>query len=302
MEDNEHEKRKMKPQTKRTHRWAFPLGLGIGILAIIGAITLISFGINSIKQVTNKTALKKEYAVFIKNVVRNDPSPYDDISKANMSELLDAAIWDLIGTGNTAVGKYEYSENDPIGFRIPQDDIEFHFVRLFGSEVKPQHDAVLGAGYTFFYDAVAKEYTIPVTGISPIYAPEVYAIDKKGSSIILTVGFVGYGEWDTDELGWHTDPEPVKFMKITLRERKTDNPDIPPYYVGALQATEAEDIAVSTAKKSETTQTPPTTQAETEQTDQTAETDDTGETVETGDTDNSTSTDETGETSESTDE
>lgn len=292
----ENEKLEVIPQTKRGHRWAFPFGLSIAVLAVIGAITLVSFGVNSIKKVTDQTDLKREYAIFVKNVIRNDPSPFDDINKANMSQLLDSAIWDLIGTGDTAIGKYEYSENDPIGYRIPQDDIELCFVRLFGSEVKPQHETVLGAGYTFYYDAVTKEYTIPVTGISPIYVPRVYSIDKKGSSIILTVGFVGYGEWDTDDLGWHTDPEPVKFMKITLRERKTDNKDIPPYYVGALQATEAEDIAVSTAKKSTATQAPPTTQAETEQTIETAETDDSGETV------NNTSIDETNEAAESADE
>lgn len=292
MEKKEKNKKaEMRPTTKRTHRWAFPFGLGIGVLAIIGAITLISFGVNSIKKVTDQTALKKEYAIFIKNVIRNDPRPYDDLKEAPMAQLLDAAIWDLIGTGDTTVGKYEYSENDPIGYRVPQEDIEVYFVRLFGSEIKPQHETILGAGYTFHYDAIAQEYTIPVTGISPIYVPTVSDIDKKGNSIILTVGFVGYGEWATDDLGWQVDPLPIKNMKITLRERKTDSKDIPPYYVGSLQAIVAEDIAISTAAKPTTTQAPQTTQPDTEQTTTISELAQTDDTTETGETDNSTATD-----------
>lgn len=289
----ENETLETRPGIKRTHRWAFPLGLGIALLAIIGAITLISFGVSGVKRVADKTKLKTEYAIFIKNVIRNDPSPFDDISTANVPQLLDCAIWDLVGNGDIEAGKYEYSESDPIGYRIPQEDIELSFARLFGNEIKPQHDTVLGAGYTFYYDAVTKEYTIPVTGVSPIYVPKVYTIDKKGRSIILTVGFVGYGEWDTNDLGWNTDPEPIKYMKITLRERKSDNKDIPPYYVGALQATDALEVAVETNKDSLTTQALPITQPEitqpkTTQTDETSDDDQTDENGSTAESDKNT--------------
>lgn len=293
MEKNE--KLQVSPLTKRKHRWAFPLGLSITVLAIIGAITLVSLGVNGIKKVADKTELKREYAIFIKNVIRNDPSTYDDISKADMSQLLDSAVWDLIRVGNLDAGKYTYSENEPIGYRIPQEDIEYCFIRLFGSEIKPEHNTVNGVGYTFTYDAVTKEYTIPVTGVSPIYVPEVYNIDKKGSSIILTVGFKGYGEWNLDDLGWNIDPDPVKIMKITLRERKTDKQDIPPYYVGALQATDATDIAVSTA-------TPPTTDPPvTKQVAQTSESTQIGDTTENGETDDNTSTSAANGTTENAD-
>lgn len=277
----ENDKLEVRPQTRRTHPWAFPFGLSIALLAIVGAITLLSFGIKGIKHVTNQDKLKYDYAVFIKNVVRNDPSPFDDISKAGMSQLLDSAIWDLINKSkeDMAKGEYKFSVTEPMGYQLPQEEVEFCFVRLFGSEVKPVHETVFGTGYTFFYDPTTKTYTIPATDNSPIYVPKVYAIDKKGSSIILTVGYWGYGEWDVNDIGWNVFPDPVKFMKITLRERKTDVEGIPAYYVGALQATEATDIAVSTVKKPDKTK-PETTVVDTTVAPVTSETSETGETGE----------------------
>lgn len=281
----EKEKVDVRPQTRRTHPWAFPLGLGIALLAIVGAITLLSFGIKGIKFVTNQDGLKYDYAVFLKNVVRNDPSPFDDISKADMSQLLDSAVWELINKSkeDLAKGKYMYSESEPIGYRLPQEEVEFCFVRLFGNEVKPLHDDVFGVGYTFFYDAATKTYTIPATDNAPIYVPKVHRIDKKGSSIILTVGYSGYGEWDVNDIGWNIHPEPVKFMKITLRERKTDTEGIPAYYVGALQATDASVVDVSTIKMPDKTEPETTLIATTDGTSETGETDDTGESAETDD-------------------
>jgi hypothetical protein len=292
------ENQKAKPHAKRRHSWAFPLGLGIVALAIVGAITLVSFGINSVKKLTDKTALKTEYGIFVQNVIRNDPYPFDDISKANMSQLLDSAIWELIGNGKMEADKYEYSDTDPIGYRVPVKEVDFNFVKLFGSEISPLHDTILGSGYTFYFDTVTQEYTIPVTGISPIYMPQVYTIDKQGSSIILTVGFVGYGEWDMDELGWAIDPVPVKFMKITLRERSSTNKDIPEYYVGALQAAEEPDEATTDEEETDTTKAV-TTQAVTTQTIETTGTDETtqtDETSESGDVTTVVQTDETTQT------
>ncbi len=272
----------LEARAKRTHPWAFPLGLGIAALAIVGVITLMTLGVQGIKYLTDKTPQKNAYAAFLQSVVRNDPSPFDDISKANMPQLLDAAIWNLIGTGASAFEKYEYSDSDPIGYIVPLEDVEASFVRLFGSEIKPLHATVLGAGYTFYYDAVTQEYTIPITGISPIYVPKVYEIEKKGSSIFLSVGFVGYNDWAVDKMGRQIEPKPVKVMKITLRERKTDDKNIPSYYIAALQAADADEIAVSTAKKSKQTMPETTLPVETTQVTETPETTEEPQTDESG--------------------
>jgi hypothetical protein len=271
------------PRKRRSHPWAFPLGLVIIGLAVVGTVTLISYGVNGIKQLTDKSALKAEYEVFLKDVVRNDPKPFDDIKNADMSFLLDSAIWDFLVTAGFEEGKYEYSESEPIGYRVPADDIERHFIKLFGTEIEPVYAEVLGAGYTFAYDEATEFYTIPVTSSYPLYTAKVFNVDKKGGSIILTVGYLGFGEWEQDEKGRYIEPIPDKYMRITLRERATEIEGLPGYYVGAIQATVAEDLPDATTKAPETTTAvPETTIAVPEETEAPDETGETGATGTTG--------------------
>ncbi len=240
-----------RPHRKRLHPWAFPLGLAVAALAIVGAITLISLGVNGIKELTDKSAQKAEYESFLTQVVRNDPDPFDDISKANMSQLLEAAIFEFLEASKNSTNTYEYSSVDPVGQIIPQDKIEEKFKKLFGSEVTPVHTTILGNGYTLYYDEAKKSYILPLTGIEPIYTPVVSAIDKKGNSIILTVGYVASGEWHQDERGRLNNPEPEKYMKITLRKPDTESG----YYISAIQETEALETADPNQKNKETQKT-----------------------------------------------
>lgn len=277
---DEKERFEERPRRKRKHRWAFPLGLGIVALAVVGLITLISWGVGGIKDLTDKTALKAEYEGFLTQVVRNDPDPFDDISKANMSQLLDAAIWKVISNPENEPGQFEFSTEEPVGYIIKQSDVEMQFEKTFGPEVKPQHMTVAGNGYDFTYIASKSCYIIPITGIDYVYTPKVDSISKKGDSIILIVGYISNGDWKQDARGRFVDPDPVKFMKITLRETNGD----PPYYIAAIQETDPKEYADRTKppEKDETT-TEPGTIITAESTAATAETS-AGETIVSADT------------------
>lgn len=225
-----------RPRRKRRHPWAFPLGLAIIALAVTGAVMLISTGVNEIKKLTDDSQLKTKYETFLAPVVMNDPDPFDDISKANMSQLLDATIWALLKS-NPDPDKYEYSEGNTVGIIVPKGDVEVQFERLFGTEVKPKHMTVEGNSYEFVYDEAKQSYIIPLTGVLPTYTPKVYKINKKGNSTILTVGYIGGSDWAQDEQGNFVAPKPGKYMKITLRENGKS------YYISAIQATDAPEAA-----------------------------------------------------------
>ena len=185
----------------------------------------------------------------------NDPDAFDDITKANPSQLIDISIWSILKS-DLAPDKYEYGDG---GMIIPEADVTAEFERLFGTEIRPTHTSIEGYGYEFTYDATKQTYTIPLTGVVPTYTPRVVDRQKSSNAIVLTVGYVGGDQWAQDKEGNLVAPEPDKYMKVTLREKDGA------YYIGALQNTAAPEIATTAAQ--DTASTEPTENTSAAQTD-----------------------------------
>ena len=177
-----------------------------------------------------------EYEEFLKPFVVVDPAPFDDISGAQPTDLLDAAISALIYESDK-MNTYEVFEGEVTGLLVPQTDVEAYFKRLFGTEVPMQYQNVSDSFYNVLYNSERQSYIIPITSVDPLYTPKVFNTKKTGSSITLTVGYIIGSEWAQIKRGSYTAPEPAKYMKITLRE------DADGYHIGSLQSSEAVDVA-----------------------------------------------------------
>jgi len=248
--------------TAKKNKLAFPIGVIAAILAVIGLITVIRFSADTIKNVADKTADKKEYEQLLTPVVMFDPDPFDDLTQADVSQLLNSAVWALLMSEDGA-DKYPYSEGENIGIIVPQADIEKYFVSLFGTEIDiaSMHTALDMSEYDITYDAALKSYILPITGIESAYTPKVYDIQKQGSSVILSVGYIGTKAWVQVADGEYSAPEPDKFMKITLRERDGG------MYISSIQATDVQEVIGTTERREpieeESTTLPEMSEAET---------------------------------------
>ena len=132
---------------------------------------------------------------------------------------------------------YEVFEGEVTGLLVPQADVQAYFVRLFGTEAQMQHQNVSDSFYNVIYNSERQAYIIPITSVDPLYTPKIYGMEKTGSSVTLTVGYIIGTEWAQIERGNYTAPEPAKYMKITLRE------DADGYHIGSLRSSEAADSA-----------------------------------------------------------
>ena len=242
---------KTKKHKKGARRWAFPLGLLIAVLALVGAVTVIAAGVGAAKNAVQKSRNFDEYNKMLTPVVMNDPDAFDDITNANPEQLIDIAIWSILKS-DLAPDRYEYGES---GMIIPEADVTASFEKLFGTEIRPTHGTVEGYGYEFTYDASKQTYTIPLTGIVPTYTPRVVDLDKTNNSIVLTVAYLGGDQWAQDGEGNMVAPEPDKYMKVTLREKDGS------YYISALQNTATPETATTVAASETTTSAPETTPA-----------------------------------------
>lgn len=207
----------------------FIVGLAVVIFTVIGFISVFDFVCDKIHVTANKSRQEQlqVYEDFISPVIMNDPDTFDDITKANLQQLLSIAIWSVIDTGADPE-KYEYTDD---GMLIPQKEIEDEFISLFGSEITLSHSTVDGGdGVTFKYSKKKQCYIIPITGIMPIYLPDVTEADEKDNSVVLTVGYLASADWVQDSEGNMVPPEPGKYMKITLG-KNTDGS----FFVKAIQ-------------------------------------------------------------------
>lgn len=207
----------------------FIVGLVVVFLVIVGLFSIVGFlgdkiG-NGIKE--KNEAKYTEYENFIAPVIMNDPDTFDDITKADMQQLLSIAIWSVLSSGADPES-YEYSDS---GMLIPQSEIEEMFTSLFGSEVEIRHSTVDGGeGVEFKYSEKKNCYVIPITGITPIYTPDVVDATEKSSSIVLKVGYLASTEWVQDSDGNIVPPEPGKYMTVTLSKNSDGS-----YFVRSIQ-------------------------------------------------------------------
>lgn len=228
----------MKENNKKGRsKLAFPIGIIVLILAVVGAVSTVRFAADSIKKMTDDSTDKLKYEQMLEPVVMFDPDPFDDLNQADVSQLLNSAVWALL-MSDEGTEKYPYSEGEVFGIVVPQEDIEKYFVSLFGTEIDiaSMHATVDMSAYDITYDAALKSYILPITGVESAYTPKVYEIDEKGSSVILSVGYIGSKAWAQVADEGYEAPEPDKYMKITLRERSGG------MYIASIQSVDGQEV------------------------------------------------------------
>lgn len=209
---------------------AFPIGLAIVILSLTGLVTLIILSINGIKNLTDNSEKLLQYETLLTPVVMFDPNPFDDVTKAKAEQLIDIAVWSVLRSVEIEPDKYSYEEGYLV---VPQDDVKAKLVELFGNDAQITLQTVEGYGYQFVYDSAAGVYQIPITGVAPIYTPDVVSVTNKANTVVLIVGYLPSEQWKQDENGDMQAPSANKYMKVTLRKSGES------YYISAIQATDA---------------------------------------------------------------
>ncbi|MCH5170323.1 MAG: hypothetical protein J1F24_03445 [Oscillospiraceae bacterium] len=229
---------------KGTHKAAFPIGLIIALLALIGLAAVIVLISTGIKNLTAKNKDYTQYNKLLTPVVLIDPSGFDDITKADMSELIEMSVWAILKS-DISPDTYSVTEG---GIVIPEADVNEQFKKLFGTEVTPVHATIEGYDYEFAYDADAKAYTIPITSVVPIYTPKVIEKEESADTIVLTVALIAGEAWQQAFDGSMVEPDPDKYIKVTLRVKDGEQ------FISAIQSTTTPETATTLTPAEEPTE------------------------------------------------
>lgn len=206
------------------------VGIFVLVFFVVGVVSTVSFVAGRVRKASDSGAKNREYESFIYPLVMNDPDTFDDVSKADRSQLIAVSIWSILRS-NLETDKYTYSDK---GMLIPKKDVEEAFKTLFGSDVKVEHTSADGGGIEFRYSEKKGQYIIPITGITPLYTPTVLEATQRNDFITLYVGYLSGDDWEQDENGNPVKPEPSKYVRVTLR-KNSDNS----YCISALRSADA---------------------------------------------------------------
>jgi hypothetical protein len=172
----------MTNNSTKKQKMAFPVGLIVVILAAIGLVTVIVAGVKGIDMAIDKSRRYEEYEKILTPVVLIDPDSFDDVTKAQMSQLMEISLWSLL-KNDVAPDSFPSNES---GLAIPKDAVEKEFIELFGTEITPVHGTIEGYGIDFTYDTATETYTVPLTGVTFPF------LSNGGSSMIGAWGLLAF--------------------------------------------------------------------------------------------------------------
>jgi len=207
----------------------FGVGILVMLLAVAGVVSIIGMTVHFAK-IRSEEKKQEEINVwnsFLIPVTAVNPSTFDDVMNAPMSEMIEVSVWSIIGS-DLDPEKYDYSSGE---LAVPASEVEQSYLNYFGTQKPIEHQTVEGYGYKFTYSSDNSCYYIPLTGISPVYTPSVVSAVEKNGMTVITCGLVASGAWQQDySTGKMVSPDPDNYITVTIRQQAGGK------YISAIQS------------------------------------------------------------------
>ncbi len=201
----------------RRNKYAAPVGGVFILLALVGMVALGAFCVQFTRGILDNSGEKEMFEDVITPVLMFDPVPFEKASDADPVFLLQSSLW------STMLGeKRDSYQFDALGrLIVPASDVDVTCARLFGPEIKLQHQTFGDYEVAYVYDESTKTYFAPVTLQANQYSPNVERVVKKGNVFTLTVGYIPPANaWTQAQNGKSNEPVPEKEMIYELLKNK----------------------------------------------------------------------------------
>lgn len=192
---------------------AVPLGGAFILLALIGLITVVVFGVRATESLIDNSKQKEEFGNIIMPVLMFDPVPFEDPNEMGDLALLRSSIWSAIIENGE-----KYSVGDGNMVSVPQSDVDVACAKLFGTNVTLTHQSFEDYLSIYSFDEQTKTYYVPVDA-TILYTPQVEDITRNGDVFELTVGYLEpSSQWMQSIKGEKSEPTPSKYMIYELQK------------------------------------------------------------------------------------
>ena len=174
------EKKKNKAQTVY-----FLIGLFFTVMSIIGFVVTAKSAVKFVKNFSDDSKQKKEFAEYIYPVVITDPAAFESVNDLSDEAIIKSSLWDIIMYDDGA--KYETDASG--NMYVPYIQVENHAKSLFGTTNIVHSTVAFSQELTFFYDFETRMYKVPVSPQIFPNTPVVKEIEKAGERYTLTVDY-----------------------------------------------------------------------------------------------------------------
>lgn len=196
----------------------FPAAVVVGaitvLLAVIGLLTVIASCIRLGVGLLDNSKQKEAFEQTLFPVVMFDLGEVKAVEELDQLVLLRSSIWAAF-TSN--MNKYTLDSSNRI--TVAKSDVDVACAKLFGPDVKLEHQSFSDYISTYFYDEERQSYLAPMDSSSVLYTPQVEDFDHSGVIYTLRVGYMESGnEWLQSLQGRDYEPTPDKYMIYTLKK------------------------------------------------------------------------------------
>lgn len=163
----------------------FFVGLFFTVMSIIGIVVTAKSAVGFVKNFSDDSKQKEEFAEYIYPVVITDPAAFESVNDLSDEVIIKASLWDIIMYDENS--KYEQDASG--NMYVPYIQVENHAKSLFGTTNIVHSTVVFSQELTFFYDFETRMYKVPVSPQLFPNTPVVTEIQKTGERYTLTVDY-----------------------------------------------------------------------------------------------------------------
>ena len=215
------------------------------VLIIIGLFTVLSWVVGVLRSALDDTERRQSYADRLYGLVMFDTMPFDDVSKVDQSEFLQAAIWGAvyqIQKRDNGLSDYE-RDSETGSIILPKLEVDTYLTNLLGPDYKITDGSFQTEEFNYTYDEEKQGYLVPVTSSVAQYTPEVEKIRRADGKQYVTVGYIptATNSSSNGELSLTAPTEPTKYMDYVFTQGSNHE-----WYLTALQESEMKPAATPT--------------------------------------------------------
>ena len=215
------------------------------VLIIIGLFTVLSWVVGVLRSALDDTERRQSYADRLYGLVMFDTMPFDDVSKVDQSEFLQAAIWGAvyqIQKRDNGLSDYE-RDRETGSIILPKLEVDTYLTNLLGPDYKITDGSFQTEEFNYTYDEEKQGYLVPVTSSVAQYTPEVEKIWKADGKQYVTVGYIptATNSSSNGELSLTAPTTPTKYMDYVFTQGSNHE-----WYLSALQESEMKPKATAT--------------------------------------------------------
>ena len=185
------------------------------VLIIIGLFTVLSWVVGVLRSALDDTERRQSYADRLYGLVMFDTMPFDDVSKVDQSEFLQAAIWGAvyqIQKRDNGLSDYE-RDSETGSIILPKLEVDTYLTNLLGPDYKITDGSFQTEEFNYTYDEEKQGYLVPVTSMVAMYTPEVEKISTQSGKTYVTVGYIPtINNSSSGEINLTAPTEPTRYL------------------------------------------------------------------------------------------